>query len=181
MGTLFIQLHDEITDYKIHSMYAQSNTESNEPIKWISDLGVSPYTDDLLKIERVYNEVGCEVPLNDPSSCVTVSTPEYNVLQCTYPDDENTLKIKYRAAPEYLDPQTASPETVYVPIPFSLLEALLWYVAGRLFSNLNTDGSMGEGNNYTQKFEKSVQDVKIAGLVNIDKATNLKPEMREWA
>ena len=180
MGKVAIQLFDEITDYKIHSIYAQSNTASEEPVKWIADLGDSPYTDDLLKIERVYNEIGCELTLNDPSDCKTINTPEYNVIQCSYPYDENTLLVRYRAAPVYIPTKKLIPENIYVPIPPSLVEALLWYVAGRIMTNLNLAGDIGEGNNYTMKFEKSIQEVKLAGLINEDKATNLKPEKRKW-
>ena len=180
MGEVVIQLFDEITDYKIHSIYAQSNTESTEPVKWIADLGASPYMDDLLKIERVYNEVGCEYSLNDPADCNTISTPEYNVVQCKQPYDENSLLVKYRAAPVYIPTKRLVPENVYVPIPPSLIEALLWYVAGRIMTNLNLAGDIGEGNNYTMKFEKSVQEVKLAGLINVDKAKNLRPERGQW-
>ena len=180
MNKVTIQLFSEVTDYKIHSIYAQSNTESKEPIKWIADLVGPPYKDDLLKIERVYNELGCELTLNDPSDCCTINTPEYNVIQYNYPDDENTLLVKYRAAPEYIPTKKLIPENVYVNIPLSLVEALLWYVAGRIMTNLNLAGDIGEGNNYTMKFEKSVQEVKLAGLINFEKATNLKPEKREW-
>ena len=180
MGKVAIQLYDEITDYKIHSMYAQSNTDSTESPKWIADLGANPYTDDLLKIERVYNEIGCELSLNDPSDCKTINTPEYDVIQCSYPYDENTLLVRYRAAPMPIPTKGLNPENVYVPIPPSLTEALLWYVAGRVMTNLNLAGDIGEGNNYTMKFEQSVQRVQQLGLINTDKATNLKPELRSW-
>lgn len=179
MNSLVIQLYADILEYKIHSLYAQSNTNSTEPVKWIVDAG-KPYLDDLLQIARVYNMAGVELTLNDPHDVESIWSPQYNVIACPEPDPLQTITVSYRAVPTPVATEGLYPSEVYLDIPPSLIEALLWYVAGRVHTNLNLAGDIGEGNNYTMKFEQSLQKVELLGLINDRKATNLKPELRSW-
>jgi len=59
------------------------------------------------------------------------------------------------------------------------VEALLLYVAARVFSNVNTDG-VNEGNTYMAKFEKSILTAQTLGLNNEDNTTNTKLDAAGW-
>lgn len=180
MNTVKIDLFDEITDYIIHSDYAKSNTESTMPQKWINDLAEMPYTDDLLLIRRVYNEIEEEFYLNDEHQELSLWTPEYNIVRHMWPQATNSIFVRYRAAPVKIPTKDLRPSKVRVPIPPSMLEALLWYVAGRVYTNLNPDGAFTESQLFTVKFEQSCQQITNLGLVNNPKSTNTKLDEAGW-
>ena len=182
INQLIIILYPEIIKYRLDKKYATSNTESTEPIKYIHDSVEVPFNNDIIKIERIFNEDGQELFLNVTNAYWSVQTPEYNVVQCNYPDEENSLLVEYRAKPDtILIPAIGlHPETTEILLPEVLNEALLNYVAARVYANLNPDGSMGEGKNYYMQFERSIKEVLHLGLINYDYAMNYRLEGAGW-
>jgi len=175
-----IQQYDQIQKYYLQSKFAQTNTDSSEPIKYIVDSQYAPFNGNVLRIEKVIDELGRELFINESDEYWSVHTPSFDCVQVPYPEKENQMLVTYRADVESkilipgLDPKRA-----WVAIPTHLLEALLYYVASRVFSAVNTDG-MNEGNTYLAKFEKSVLKAQELGLDVEDNTNNVKLDDNGW-
>ena len=132
-------------------------------MKYIMDTSENPFPDNLLKIEEVYNEVGEKLFLNDPDEDLSIYTPAFNQIQVPWPNDFNTVAVMYRADHPTV-PYTSGmdPRTVYLELPRQLREALLFYVAARVFAGITTEKP--EANDYYQKYLAEVQKVHRLGL-----------------
>lgn len=180
LNEVIIDLYEHIQIYYLDQKYAQSNNDSTEPVKYISDSQFQPFRNDLLQILTVYNENGEELFLNDASQPYSVYTPSFNAIQIPYNYEENSLGVIYRATPDKIVyTPTIDPSTYWINLPNTLLEPLLYYIASRAFSVLNTDQNV-EGNNYMQKFEMSVQRIIDLGLMNKDTYINNRLELAGW-
>lgn len=161
---VYIQQYEQISVYTLSSKYAQTNTASLEPIKYIMDTVDAPFLDDTLKIEEVYDEDGNRLPLNDITEVTSIYTPSYRSIQIPEPNNENTLSVQYRAChPRVIYTPDMDPADIEIVLPNSLHEALLYYVASRGFSALGGDQGQ-EGGDYYKKFENSCRMVDELGL-----------------
>ena len=77
---IFVQQYDQIQQYYLEPKYAVSNLESDEPIKYITDSEENPFLGNVLRIERIINEGGVELYVNDENQYCTVWTPSYNSI-----------------------------------------------------------------------------------------------------
>ena len=167
---LFIQQYAHIEIYSLTWPYAATNAGSSETYKYILDTSENPFQDNVLKVEECYNEIGEQLILNESKEDESLFTPSFNTIQVPNPVSANVLGVQYRADhPKLVYTKGMNPAEVEVALPRGLLEALLYYVAMRNFSGLNTDDNH-EGNNYRSKFEQSCAQYKLDGL-------NLQPEM----
>lgn len=160
-----IQQHAEITHYLLHSDFAESNTASLEDPKYIIDTAETPFQDDILKIEEVYDEEGLKLPLNDTTEDTSLYTPNFRTVQHPYPDDANMFSVQYRASHPVIvyTGQAFDPSVVEIDLPNSLHAACLYYVASRAFASLGGDQGT-EGNDYYQRFEAACDRVSTEGL-----------------
>jgi hypothetical protein len=180
---IYIELNAEQATYKLHSDYAQSNTASSIPLadRYIADTADTPFEDNIISIEEVYDEDGVKLPLNDSSEDLSVFTPRYNVIQVPYPEDGMTIAVQFRAK----HPRIAytgsdfDPEAVEVELPNSLLEALLYYVASRVMRPLGGERA-AEAGQYYQLFQASIAMVKREGLETQPEVLASKFEDRGW-
>jgi len=183
---------DHIQIYHLVYDYAYTNTKSTQPYKYIRDSQWKPFQDNVLKVERVFNEDGQELHLNETDPYIiqtetlqqsykawTVNTPTYNSIQIPYPMKTNSFVVEYRANHPKIPMTGINPSIIEVSIPPHLLEALLQYIAARAYTSLGGDNAQ-EGNNFMTKFEASVVKVEQLGLVNTDNATNQKLEVNGW-
>lgn len=158
---IYVQQYDQITTYKLHSAFAQTNTASTEPIKYIMDTVDDPFEDDILKIEEVYDEEGNKLALNDVTDELSIFTPSFRHIQIPNPNNENMLAVQYRAChPKISTSLATEPEDVEVELPNSLHVALLQYVGYR--ANIRTN--MEKSADFWQQFEKSCLHVDRLGL-----------------
>jgi len=164
----YIQLSAAISTYKLHSDYAQTNTASPIAIedRYIMDTVDNPFTDNVLKVEEVYDEEGNKLPLNDVTEDLSIFTPRYNYIQVPYPEDENTIAVQFRAT----HPRIAytgvdfDPSTIEVELPNSLHEGLMFYVAAKQFYAIGGQENILLGDNYFQRYKDSIKVVKDEGL-----------------
>lgn len=179
LSQVIIQLYSEIGTYYLDSKYAESNTSSTEPKKYIMD-GVQPFDNDVLIIDSVYDEDGQELPLNEEEMTYSVFTPTYNSIQVPFSDEANAINVVYRAAPARISKSITDPTTVDVEIPYQLLDPLLLYIGSRVHSSLNLDNASAEANNYYQKFEASCNKVLELGLSIVNQHTNVRLWRDGW-
>jgi hypothetical protein len=181
---LTLQLYSHITMYTLHTDFAQSDPNvSGETYKYIldDDAPENNFTDDILLITHVYNEIGEEFPLNDLDIETSVFTPTPTTLQMQYPDSENTLSVIYRAYPEKIAyVGLTDPTTVTLALPAQFLEALTAFVAYRHFAPLNVGQENGDANFYYAKFEAACNLINHLGTLNQDTNMNMKFQERGW-
>jgi hypothetical protein len=134
--SLTIQQYAHITEYTLSSEYAQTNTSSLQPYKYIADTPYNPFQDDVLKVEKIFNEIGEEHYINDEKEPTSLYTPSYNTIQHPYPNSNNAMFVHYRAAPVKIL-STVIPATYEVDLPIQLLDIFLVWVAYRLLTGVD--------------------------------------------
>jgi len=178
---VIIQQYEQIETYYLDSKYAESNDESVEPIKYIMDSVFEPFTDNVLKIQEVYDEAGELLFKNDSEQHWSIYTPTYNSIQLPYPINDNNLSVIFKANHAKISPTITDPTVVELELPISHLEALLFYVASRIYSGMGTAESIQESSNYLMKFEESCKKLDSLGLTIRDETTNIKLHTRGFA
>lgn len=174
---IHIQLYDHIDTYFLHDDYAQTNTASAEVYKYLLDTSSQPFTNNVLKIDNVYDEVGDEYPLNDPIQSASVFTPDYNSIQVPFAASENAISVVYRAAPDRLITRGQDPTLVTVPIPYYLTDALLAYVANKIFSGMGRNQDAGI---FRTIYNSQVLEIDNRGLTYDETVLNEKLWRSGW-
>jgi len=189
---VIVRQYDQIQTYVLHSRFAVTNTESTETIKYIHDSVYQPFNDNILQIDRIFNEIGEELFNNESDPYIiyssqsqtsnrywSVSTPAFNTIQVPYPEKNNSMSVIYKAGHDKIPISGIDPTQVEVKIPPNLEEALLFYIAARAYTSMGGD-NIKIGMAYTQKFEQSIMKVKELGLYNQDVAVNQRLEVNGW-
>lgn len=170
-GTVKIALTPGLETYVLHSKYALSNRESRQPVKYVQDTLAVPFSDTVLKIERVYDDQGRQLALNDgydrydPLS-KTVRTPAMNTLIVPPAIKAPWLNVVYRAGHPLIikEDNSFDPTEVELELPPVYLNALVLYVASRVFNPIGLNQEFHDGNNYWAKFEAACAQLAQAGL-----------------
>jgi hypothetical protein len=180
VNSVTLDLQSNLSLYKLDAKYAQSNISSTEPIKYISDSTMYPFIGDVLKVERVENEVGVELPLNNRDNALSVFTPTYNVIEHPYPITGNTIHVTYRASHPKIDINSSNLPDLELELPDMLLEPLLMYIGSRLSVGLSGDTVNGEKERYLAKFEAACVSIERNSLLHRENFDNVKLEMNGW-
>lgn len=124
---------------------------------------------DILRVEGVRdledNEYLLNV-LNDPES---IHTPNYKTLDIPNnlqtERDVSTLQVFYRAKHPVISQTSGAvdPATIEVDLPYTHLEALIYFMASRVLNPVGMSESFHEGNNYAQKYEMACQKLELSG------------------
>lgn len=120
---------------------------------------------DLLKVERIYDDQGRDVALNEVDNDWSVRTPTDAVLAVPDKLETTTLKVFYRANHPMLDKYVADAAPIITPIelPLKYLQALLYFIAARALNPIGFgEERTHEGNNFAQKYEYECQ--RLQGL-----------------
>ena len=175
-GEIRIALAENLTRYVLDSIYAESNTASQEPTKYLLD-SANPFQDDVLKIKAVYAEEEEEEPLRhlDPPPLPlnvireprSVRTLDYRTLVFPPPDKPGLIRrVDYAKGHRRLVARDwENPERSQIDLPYTHMQALLFYVASRLMNPLggNEQGNH-EGKYYMGLYEKEVRELTGEGL-----------------
>jgi hypothetical protein len=121
------------------------------------DVSISSEVNSILEI---YDENGSYLDLNNETNPLSILTPTWNSIQVPYPSEGDVLSIIFSSSPTKLVDVTD-----VVPIPSTLLEALLHYIGYRAHGAL--DGNINaENNTHYVRFEASCKNAKDLGVVN---------------
>lgn len=194
-----LQLSPDRLMYVLDKTYAKANRESYSKTKYILDSSDSPFQDDVLKIERVFDSFGNELGLNSEAGrlCVRegtstlgvpayprnevprVFTPSYNTLRVPATVKGDSLTVVYRANHPQIVNEVGYFEldTVTVDLPMSHLEPLLYYVASRVLNPVGMSQEFHEGNNYAAKFEQSCTQLMLQDM-EVDSGEDTYPLTR---
>ena len=166
-----------LTQYVFDKKYTASG--GGNPA-YILDSVESPFEDDIIQIDGVYDSLGSLVPMNDELQDNSVFVSSYDSIQVPYPVAGQKLHIIYRSAHPVI-PSDADPLTTEVFIPDSLEEALLAYVAYRAFSGSLSQEAMNAKVFYLQKYEQICTEMGKGNLLNEPRVTtNIKPYLGGW-
>lgn len=143
-----------------------------------------PLPTDLLRISAVFDSQGSELPLDDDHIHRSVYTASYNQVQVPFATGDETLHVIYRCKPErILVPGT--PElldlTQEIPLPDSLLEALLLYVEYRAQKSRNSESGAQLAMAAKQNYETYCAQTEARNVLNNGtSSTSIKPELGGW-
>lgn len=172
---------DELSFYILDSKYAASNPAFPELPKYIEDTPENPFQDDLIRIERVFDEVGTELPINDDTNEASVFLPRYNMVQVPYPATGNTMFILYRANHVKVPRNITDPSTVEIDIPDYCLEALTAFMVSKAYARSSSVEQQNSAVMFMNKFNISCDELDIRNVLhNNPNDTNTKLEMNGW-
>lgn len=184
-----LQMQPNQVRYLLDVKYAQSNRESFGVTKYLLDSAGDPFLGRVLKVERVYDAEGCELMLNRGGDSLdllhrSIRTPVFNVLVLPPELPLQQLRVVYRGNHPLLVKEQGyfQLEEVEVHLPDTHLDALLCYVAHRLFNPTGLSGNTGfhEGNNYFQKFEAACALLESGEYRNVEKEENYRLYRNGW-
>ena len=177
---LTLQMQEGIAVYNLTSDFAESNTASSEPVKYIIDATtIHKFTDNIISIETVFNELGVELPLNDLNNELSVFTPSATELQITSPNPDNMLSLIYKAAPDIISPAELDPANVEVPIPYHFLDAITAHIAWKIYTPMST-GETNTGNIYRANYLAAVKLIDDTGALIKEVHTNQRFHTNGW-
>jgi hypothetical protein len=175
---LIIQTYPELTEYIIDEAHLVSNQVSPESYKYILDSASDPFSNDLLKIEAIFDSEGEELPLNDENRDSSFFTPQYNILRSPSDFEGEVVLVRYRAKHPKIDLDCDSDQTEIL-LPDAYLEPLLLYIAHRASRILNSDTNQ-ESNNYYQQYEAACKAISDKGYEIRPYPTNMKLDVNGW-
>ena len=185
MSEVMIQQDASIIEYFLDYKYAVSNTASTEPIKYILDTVENPFNDEIIKIETVFNSDGDntllpeDYPDTDLEDFWARIAPSYKSIIIPKPITGTKITVTYRAAHKKILSTNLNPFTTEINIPIVLLQPLLYFIAGRVFSIINTD-ELQEGTAYMAKFEQACNNILKYDLIKEEYYSNVKLDKNEW-
>lgn len=167
-ASISVQMYTGINKYILLPKFAV-NSGSSQPTKYILDTVDDPFTDNILKIERIITPddiIDNTIQFNNVNSTLGITTVDYNTINVPVPVSTDIMTVHYRAAPSTIITAGLDPETTEIPITYALLEPLMYYIAYRAHSNRpSLDGNTDESAAYLQKFNVSVAMILNEGLV----------------
>lgn len=150
---VFINPVDHITQYKLHTNYLVNNESSNQLHKYLVDTPDDPFLNDVAVIHKVFDELGCEIDINDHHSCDSIFTPSVDVVQIRCPNPNRSINIVYRALPKKLETKGRCILDQDVELPETYLQALLYYVSSKYYGSRGNSESLNESNDYLIKYK----------------------------
>lgn len=185
-GIFRIQLQGGQTMYPLKSMYQVGNKAPAGTVQFILNDGVK-FGDDLLKVEKVTTDKGCELGLNDTTHALSVSTPQDNLLyvsgflQRKLAPEILTVEYRKGISPLKICENSFDQLCVNVELPDTHLMALLYFVASRVHNPIGfSEATMHEGNNYAAKFEQECLSLDFQNLRVDDVAVNHRAVRNGW-
>lgn len=160
---VIIDTYEYITFYHLRTRFAKyAGAEENlEEVRYIRDLPQEFFVEDVIRINRVYDSNGCELPLNDDLLVRSVFTPQPNIIQFPNPENDKAFNVVYQARHPVL-----ALETDMVYLPDTLVRALKAFVGYKVYSHMNTQESTVKAQEHLAFYEGVVGEVEEKNLVN---------------
>lgn len=165
---VLIETVDYITNYHLKTQYALSSN-SDEPYKYIIDLGGSPFDGEIIRILEVYDARKHKLPLNDPGHSESLFTPGPFTLQVPNPINRNALSVMYQANHKPLEFIGLKNDDVLaqeIDVPGFLEAAMTNHVAYKVFSHLNGQEHQAKAQEYLTLFDTDCAEIEEKDLIN---------------
>jgi len=178
--------YSQVYLYYLRSEYVGVTAELSSSIYLISKEYDDPFNDDLVKVLEAYDELGDEIPVNDSNYPDTgIFTPTQDSIKISSANELTQIDIVYQA---YYPPieltRTFNPKTYKLYIPEYTLDALLNFIAARVFKGKTSKAAEGEvqlSTTFSQQYEIACRKITNYGL--IDEATTKSKQFTNngWA
>lgn len=175
---LILNQRDNISIYYLHSKHAKS-TGANGEEKYIEDTN-NVFTDDIIAIQTIYNEIGGIIPLNNSLYWGSYFSPTPITLEIPLPVTGNSNFIIYRASHAAFG-DVSDPSAVNIEVPVNALSAILAYVANRAYASNQSAEAQVIAQNYMAKYELACTFLaKHISVNNIADTGLYKFEINQW-
>lgn len=163
-NNVLIEQQEHITQYHIDPRFSESEGDPDkEKYLYIKDNPEEPYNGDAIKISKVYDEYGYEIPLNDEQNRWSYYTPKPLTLQVPAPRTGRAISVAYQARHEKLDVEK---EDQIIDLPDVLVPAMTAYIAHKIFSNMVGEENIAKGAEQLQVYEAICEEVLDQDLVS---------------
>lgn len=176
--TIFVDLNESISTYFLTGDYAATST-SGQPVKYIQDTADDPFTDNVITITKIEDELGNPYVLNDSNDCESITLPVFNAINVPNPQTGKTLKISYKANHPIIDIQTLSP-TTEILIPTTVLNALGLYIKYQVYGGIISMEAQQASNAAFTLYQAEVERLRNVGVVMDDQTTSNQFEVDRW-
>lgn len=163
-GRVLLLVQPDRYAYHLDPAYLEDST-SAEPVKYLRSLE-QPFRGGFHSIERVYDQRGVELPLNDLGHPMSLRSPRFDWLYLPPGHDFTELTVVYRDNhPDISQTDLDADFTqVTIDLPPAYLEALLLFVAARLVGAPAVEGGYREEQDFLMRFEAACQQLTLLGL-----------------
>lgn len=179
----FVQMMNGIAEYDLTWPHAKTNTSTVDAaaIKYVIDSPYKPFGDDVLRITKVFTEIGEELPLNDLTEPKSVFTTGQRTLQIPWKVDGDVVNVMYRAQHDKIKiANYDSINEIEVYLPDVYLEPLLNFIAARYFMSIGGKSGTPTGQMFMQKYRESCQELELYGVPNQDHSESNDYDQGGW-
>lgn len=178
-GQVTIQQFQDVSKYYIDPAYTAAKNSGNVTINYyIVDSEADPYPNNIIKIERVVDELGEEFPLNKAGDPESLWMPQFDCLTVPFPANNIAMVVHYRANHVKISNEDLDPATTQVTLPQAYLRCLLLYVAARVHASVPSLEGTNNGAMYEAKYERACLDLENQGIMHKEEAPETKFQAR---
>ncbi len=146
---LIIRGKDRVSLYPLRPEHSMTSGTSN--LKFIDDRLCEPFKGGVIKILGVFNEMGMEFPINDHQRNDSMFTPTFDTLQITHSVEDQGYSVIYQALhPLIVDEDCGCQD---FNLPPMLEEALMAFVAGKVYGHMNGEANKAVAQGHMATFE----------------------------
>lgn len=153
---LIIRGQDHVSLYPLRKEHSMSAGSSK--LKFIDDRHCDPFNGGLIKILDVRNEIGLPFPINDINKNESLFTTTYDTLQIPHPVTGQGYFVIYQALHPVIEFEDTGCQDFYLP-PM-LEEALVAFVAGKVYSHMNGEANKASGVEHMATFDSKCAEAQ---------------------
>ena len=180
---IIVRLSDHITRYKLHTDHAMFNNTDTTGLKprYLHDSQYYPFTNTVIKILTIHNEMGQERFINDDNQQYSIHLNNFNTFQHPYPDQDNAVSVIYQATlPDIELTDNFDPSKIEVDMAIPFIEALCYFIGSRVHVGMSDQETMAEMNAFQGKYEKAVNQLKVDNINRADIFTSDQFRIKGW-
>lgn len=160
---IVVNTQTTIVQYYLRYEFAQSNSESSQPILYLDDSGLVDWDGRIVKINKVFDGFGREHYLNKENEPLSLFTPQYDCLQITANHQTENFYVIFQALHPIVgyDPAPADPvvDTPIEDLPPALEKALELLAASKIYGNMNGEANLTKSAMLHQMYEAKLAEV----------------------
>lgn len=150
-------------------------TDPTPGLKYILDTPHNKFTDDLVKILEVTNEIGNKLPLNDAEQWASVFTPHFDSVQLTHPGYDQVFGVCYQALHPNIESEGAGYLDQEIHIPSVFETALRTKVALSIFGGMSGQEYSNKAQQLEMAYETRLAEIEQKNpIVDTGMTTNVK-------
>ena len=181
-GQIPIQQFEAVSRYEIiPANGAAQNGNVIDEAHYVVDTTFNPFINDIIRIEKVTDELGVDMYLNNPGEPTSLWMPQFNTLTVPYPSNDLTMTVHYRKNHPIILNNDLDPETNEVTLPYAYLQCLLLFVAARVHASVPSLEGTNNGAMYEAKYERACMEIERQGIVHKAEDPQTKFQNQGWA